>query len=96
MDIILTCNECGTPHYGISRAKAKELVKYAFKMRLYEPGMKPNIDSYEHCSFCGNNHKNFTLSDDEALFPDCQIIFEECIHSVYQSTVSSDSLATDC
>jgi hypothetical protein len=61
--MIIACNACDTPHRGISRYDAVQRIEAAltqFRKFPGDMGQEPNIADLEHCSFCGNDHTDFS------------------------------------
>lgn len=67
MVTVLSCDACGTPHIGISRANAENELRELYINSVTLDGLLidlPDIANYEHCSFCGNEHTGFSVSDE--------------------------------
>jgi recombinational DNA repair protein RecR len=54
---------CGTPHKGITRYEAVQRIEAAltqYRKFLGDMSQEPNIADLDYCSFCGNDHRDFS------------------------------------
>jgi len=70
----LTCNKCGTVHFGISGEEAEDCIDSFNAMYetltpseqvRYYGGHATTIESYVKCITCGNDYKDFRIAESD-------------------------------